>query len=278
MRLTLHTGTGAVEPVSVPVYAKWRILLLGVLVKITIKAACLTIFAISTVALSAQCGGLYDLVIDKPFRAEAHCRFVQTLNNGTRVVNETGGIQARDSLGRTYVDGNSGPRKPTIFNVRDPTNGTDMRWQRTSEIEIEALAARGEDQPPNYRIAVVDHFPAVKSAPESAEDEFTCPVEPLEGLECEDLGTKTISGLVAHGVLRHKTVKPGEFGNEGPLVLTSEYWFSRELSIVVSETRNDPRHGDYTMQLENIDRTEPPASLFEVPAGYTIRDHPAEQQ
>ena len=36
----------------------------------------------------------------------------------------------------------------------------------------------------------------------------------------------------------------------------------------------DPRFGENTYRLANIDRTEPARSLFEVPAGYKIEEGP----
>jgi hypothetical protein len=36
--------------------------------------------------------------------------------------------------------------------------------------------------------------------------------------------------------------------------------------------RSDPRSGETTYRLTNIDRSEPDRSLFEVPAGYTIKE------
>ena len=37
---------------------------------------------------------------------------------------------------------------------------------------------------------------------------------------------------------------------------------------------SDPRMGDTTYTLSNVDRSEPAASLFQVPADYTIKDQP----
>jgi hypothetical protein len=37
---------------------------------------------------------------------------------------------------------------------------------------------------------------------------------------------------------------------------------------------SDPRMGETTYKLTNINRTEPVKSLFEVPAGYTVKEGP----
>ena len=51
----------------------------------------------------------------------------------------------------------------------------------------------------------------------------------------------------------------------------SEEWFSQELQVLVLTKHSDPRVGDTTYRLVNISRTEPAKSLFELPAGYTIK-------
>jgi hypothetical protein len=51
----------------------------------------------------------------------------------------------------------------------------------------------------------------------------------------------------------------------------SEEWFSPELQVLVLTKHSDPRVGETTYRLGNISRTEPAKSLFELPAGYTIK-------
>jgi hypothetical protein len=40
----------------------------------------------------------------------------------------------------------------------------------------------------------------------------------------------------------------------------------------VKSTRTDPRFGQTSYTVTNIQRTEPTATLFAVPAGYTVQD------
>jgi len=51
-----------------------------------------------------------------------------------------------------------------------------------------------------------------------------------------------------------------------------ERWYSPDLQIVVKSTRNDPRFGTTTYALSNVQRTEPAAALFTVPADYTVKE------
>jgi hypothetical protein len=81
-----------------------------------------------------------------------------------------------------------------------------------------------------------------------------------------------IEGVRAHGRREKRTLAIGEIGNDRPIEVSSETWFSDDLQTIVLSKRTDPRMGDSEYRLTNISRTEPAASLFEIPAGYTMRD------
>jgi hypothetical protein len=86
------------------------------------------------------------------------------------------------------------------------------------------------------------------------------------------LGERIIEGLKVTGTRMEFTIPQGAVGNEQPILVSSEQWFSPELGVVVSSTHRDPMMGDTTYRLEQINRTEPDASLFTVPSDYTVND------
>ena len=88
----------------------------------------------------------------------------------------------------------------------------------------------------------------------------------------EDLGKQMIEGVEAEGTRTTVTIPAGEIGNERPIEIVSERWYSPELQLVVMTRHSDPRSGEMTYKLTNINRTEPARSLFEVPPDYTIRE------
>ena len=88
----------------------------------------------------------------------------------------------------------------------------------------------------------------------------------------EDLGTRTIEGVEATGTRTTVTIAAGEIGNERPIEIVSERWYSPELQTVVSSRHSDPRFGETTFKLSNVSRAEPDRSLFEPPSDYTIED------
>ena len=88
----------------------------------------------------------------------------------------------------------------------------------------------------------------------------------------EDLGQQTIEGVVATGTRVTTTIAAGAIGNEQPIKIVSEQWFSPELQVLVLTKHSDPRTGETSYRLTNIVRGEQARSLFEVPPDYTLKD------
>ena len=90
----------------------------------------------------------------------------------------------------------------------------------------------------------------------------------------ESLGKQMIEGVEAEGTRTTLTFPAGMMGNERPLNIVSERWYSPELQTVVLTKHSDPRFGETSYRLTNINRSEPARTLFEVPSDYTVRDAP----
>jgi len=88
----------------------------------------------------------------------------------------------------------------------------------------------------------------------------------------ESLGKQNINGVEAEGSRIVATIPAGEIGNERAIEIVSERWYSPELQVIVMTRHTDPRFGENSYQLTNINRGEPAHDLFEVPPGYTIKD------
>ncbi|HKO98508.1 MAG TPA: energy transducer TonB [Pyrinomonadaceae bacterium] len=88
----------------------------------------------------------------------------------------------------------------------------------------------------------------------------------------ESLGKQNIGGVEAEGTRTTVTIPAGEIGNERAIEIVSERWFSPELQVIVMTKHSDPRFGENSYQLTNINRSEPGRELFEVPAGYTLKE------
>lgn len=86
----------------------------------------------------------------------------------------------------------------------------------------------------------------------------------------EDLGTRDFEGVSAQGTRKVTTIPAGAIGNERPIEIVYERWFSKDLGLVVYSKNSDPRFGEQTYKLTNLVRSEPDPSLFSLPTGYKV--------
>ena len=91
----------------------------------------------------------------------------------------------------------------------------------------------------------------------------------------EKLEPRSFDGVQAEGVRYTTTIAAGEIGNEQPIQIVNERWYSPELQVVVMTRHSDPRFGETTYRLTNITRSEPASTLFQVPSDYTLKDRTA---
>jgi hypothetical protein len=97
----------------------------------------------------------------------------------------------------------------------------------------------------------------------------------------EDLGVQTIEGVEAHGeritMPRPETPAGGEPAADAIGGNVREIWCSDQLSVVVLTVMPHMRTGaKSTIAMQNIERTEPDASLFQIPRDYSISESIAE--
>lgn len=109
-------------------------------------------------------------------------------------------------------------------------------------------AGMGMGHGPGFKIAVAD--------PSNAKE--------------ESLGKNTIEGVECEGTRVTMTIPAGQIGNERPIDMVTEQWYSPELKTMVLSKHIDPQFGETVYKLTNINRSEPAKSLFEVPADYKI--------
>jgi hypothetical protein len=86
----------------------------------------------------------------------------------------------------------------------------------------------------------------------------------------ETLPNKTIEGLNCTGKRTTITIPAGQIGNEKPIAIVQETWYSPDIEAVVQSTTTDPRSGTTTYKLQNVQRKEPPAEMFEPPSDYSV--------
>lgn len=94
------------------------------------------------------------------------------------------------------------------------------------------------------------------------------------GAKSEALGTKTIEGISVEGTRITYELPAGHIGNDKPIQVVTENWYSPELQMIVMSRHLDPLSGEHIFRLVNIKRSEPAADLFTVPAGFRIEGKP----
>jgi hypothetical protein len=90
----------------------------------------------------------------------------------------------------------------------------------------------------------------------------------------EELGSRDFEGVTADGKRTVTTIPADAIGNERPIEISYERWYSKELELVVYSKHSDPRFGDQTYKLTNLVRSEPDPSLFTLPQGYKLLTEP----
>jgi hypothetical protein len=243
-----------------------------------------------------------------PYSAEAVTETIQTLSDGNRIINKFSSSVYRDSEGRTRreqsfkglgVLGVGEEPLKTIF-IHDPVAGVtfslDSRTHiahKSAPFTFQLSRKAGTDgvtttQSQRFEFRVeqggAGHGNVIMTAPVGATPDptvshsgvassyvFRTGKGPNANEKKENLGKQFIEGVEAEGTRTTVTIPAGEIGNERPIEIVSERWYSPELQLVVMTRHSDPRMGETTYKLTNISRVEPAKSLFEVPPDYTIK-------
>ena len=247
---------------------------------------------------------------NSPFSGEMVFETIQTLADGNRVIQRSSTIMYRDSQGRTrqetiyklpgIVNGENRERK--TIQIYDPVAGhnytidpqlhTVVKFVNAARpIERRVIGAStgiafnvgvpGEGGTANADISGVSGTTNDRVTPGIANASGT-PGPPQRRLSFgaanmmeakrEQLGTQLIEGVEAEGTRITHTIPAGSVGNERPIEVSTERWFSQELKMEVLVKTIDPRSGESIQRLTNINRSEPDPSLFEIPSDYTVRE------
>jgi hypothetical protein len=209
------------------------------------------------------------LVKGAPFSATSNSETNSTLQDGTAIHRTSSGAVYRDSEGRSRHEislsgvgalaAAGGAHK--MIAIADPVAGVHYMLN------------------PDQKIA---HKMTMKTHGAGSADKAEAFHEKMEAREqaeiasgavkTESLGTQVVNGVSAQGTRITHTIAAGQIGNDKPIQTVSERWYSPDLQTVVKSTRTDPRFGTTTFNLTNIQKSEPAATLFAVPADYTVKE------
>jgi hypothetical protein len=223
-------------------------------------------------------------VLDAPYTADAVTEMTQVLADGNRIEHRVTANVARDSRGRVRRDqplAALGPLMPKgdtrIVSISDPDAGVHYSLDAQRKVAIRTRQSEMPPPPPgshSYIERKTEVVSVLKDGPAmSSNVAFTLALgdTPPE-TRTEQLGVQQIEGVRAEGSRTVATIAAGAIGNERPIEIVSERWYSQELQLVVMSRHADPRFGETVYRLTNIVRAEPSAELFQVPAGYSIEE------
>jgi len=205
-----------------------------------------------------------------PFSATGSSETIQTLQNGTKIDRTTSTAVYRDSAGRLRREvtlSGFGPLqtsgKPhTMIMIGDPVAGVHYLLDPNQKVAHKMTLHNGDKAGSNGKAGTFEHRMQQHIAKEEASGE----------VKKESLGTQPINGVNAEGTRITRTIPVGQIGNDQPIQIVFERWYSPDLQMVVKSTRTDPRFGTTTYTLSNVQRTEPAAALFTVPSDYTVKE------
>ena len=94
----------------------------------------------------------------------------------------------------------------------------------------------------------------------------------------EELGEQPLGPVTLRGIRRSRTVPAAASGTGKDVLIVDEYWYSPDLSIYMIIKHNDPRTGEQIVAVSEVERGEPDASQFLVPATYKrVDETPVDQ-
>lgn len=214
-----------------------------------------------------------------PYSAVIENTHTQTLADGTLISNKSQTQKTyRDSQGRTRIERTfcqiRGQEEGQYVEIRDPVAGYGYILDPNARVAHRyVLEVRQPDAASPTNAGSVAARLAT-AAPTAAPAALAAAPRPATAntAEIESLGTQTIDGLEVVGTRTTRTIPVGEVGNDRAFNTVHEMWMSPLLHVVVLSKNSDPRNGESTMQLTNIDLSEPSLSLFQPPADYTVAD------
>ncbi len=255
----------------------------------------------------ASTPALGKVVKGAPYSATTTTERVQTLTDGNQIIRKNESKLYRDSTGRTRTEQTletigkwtaEGAAQQLIA-INDPVAGWSVSLDpraRTAHKNVYALQKPAtvewhEGFKVNGRVVTQAEFEALKekmgtkplageAPPQIIPSKESKPWELQVGIsgdprrKVENLGKQVIEGVEVVGTRSTYTIPAGEIGNTLPIEVVEETWYSPELQLMVLTKSRDPRSGETSYRLTNLNRSEPDHALFEIPADYTVTKNP----
>jgi hypothetical protein len=190
-----------------------------------------------------------------PFTGTLNTTWVRQRGDGTEITLKNHRKISRDKMGRIFQE-----RRALV-----PDDGKSESTVRQIEIS----------DPVKHELYIcrpADHVCQLEalSLPEGADPSILG--KKPNGPGVGQLGKQTILGVETVGTRQVTVIETGAIGNDRPLLVRREFWYSPQLGVNLLSIREDPRFGTQKFEFSELILDAPDANLFEPPAGATILD------
>lgn len=211
-------------------------------------------------------------VVGAPYSAQAVTEVTHTLADGNRIERRTSAAIARDSRGRIRREHQAmvfgalmAESRGALVSISDPATGTHITLDPDRRVAFRMQAPKLAAMRENFAVALP---PLASGKMVGVGANLTASTD----ARTESIGSREIEGVRADGTRTTMTIPAEAIGNQLPIEIVSERWYSPELQVVVLTRRSDPRFGETVYRLTNIVRAEPAADLFVVPSDYRVEE------
>jgi hypothetical protein len=206
-------------------------------------------------------------IVGAPYSAIGTTESAMTYLDGNRVVQgRTTRRFFRDSQGRSRTEStfisarHPDHESPLDITINDPVAGKQYLLQ-TEKKTFTIVPWKG---------ATAIRPPVEAPLPSTAMSVHVGYFHGVPAAECKTdaLGERIFAGVKAVGTRVECTVPSGFCGNQKPITVSVEQWFSPELGVILQTIHGSSIGAESICKIEQIVRAEPDASLFGVPTDY----------
>ena len=203
-------------------------------------------------------GGTHEVLVsilipslpNAPFSAIVNTESIRQLPNGTSITLINHRAVARDSAGRIYQE-----RRLLV-----PDDGKHESVITQTEIS-DPVAHELFICVPKEQVCQVETFTAPAfQPPRTAVDSKGRAGESA----LQDLGRQSINGVETVGTKETVVIESGKTGNDSPIEVQREYWYSPQLGVNLLSKLRNPRVGIQNFEVSDIVMSEPDGKLFKV--------------
>lgn len=228
---------------------------------------------VSAKLMSVEGGVMGPAVKGSPYAATEVTESNQVLGDGTKIHNERQTKVYRDGMGRIRRE--SGEE----IVIMDPVNNVRFGLHPKDHTVSKMPMAVTQENMGMQKHVMMMSAGTMATAPDAVfmqtfvNDGVTIGYKAVARAgKTEELGMETMEGVIAQGTRTTRTIETGAIGNDRPINIVNERWYSSDLQTVVMTKQTDPREGETVFKLTGIQRGEPDPSLFQVPAGYQVSE------